>query len=251
MKADLDRVRGRADRLDLVGGIREVRRRPAGGRAICRVLLDDVRRDVRVRRLGGPVGQVHLAPVELVVAEGRHVVAHRVVGRDGGDALARRRAVTQVGQQASLHLVAGVDEQDVGRTDGRTDVIDHRRNPGAAGVAVRSLQLAVEVVRVQDRERDRAGRGGARWRRNRRGQQRRGDKQQDRPGTSHGGTSEDEGTRGRAWPALSADQHKGTEWTLAPRPLAGHGRTAVGFTPIGTIESRGRRMRCVDAPASG
>ena len=182
------------------------------------VVLDDVRRDVRVGGLGGPVGQVHLAPVELVVAEGRHVVAHRVVDRDRRVPLAGRRPVAEVGEQAALHLVAGIHQQDVGRADGRANAVHDRGDPGRRPGCWRSrgLQLAVEVVRVQDRERDRAGRGGARGRRDapRPAAPRR--QAAGSAGNVSRGHLRGEGTRGRTWPALSADQHKGTDGTLAP-----------------------------------
>ena len=177
-----------------------------------------------------------LAPVELVVAEGRQ--------RRSPSRCSRRWSVPSPSSprfESSYPCIsspASTSRTFAAPTAVRTPftTVATRAEPGL--LPLDGFQLAVEVVRVQDRERDRVGRGGARWRRDRRGKQRRGDKQQDRPGTSHGGTSEDEGTRGRTWPALSADQHKGTDRTLAPWPLAGHGRTAAGFTPIGTIGSK-------------
>ncbi len=123
------------------------------------------------------------------------------------------------------------------------DVVDDLGDPGHARVAARRLQLAVEVVRVQDRERRRAGRGGARGCR-------------DREASSAATTSSRIGrerltgappTRGHARGrslahSLSADQQQGMMRTLARTGSpAGHGRTSRRIRPDGHLAVAGAR----------
>ena len=72
---------------DLIGSICKGWGSPASGGAVARIVLHDVGSHVGVSRLRGAVTQHRLAPVELMVAKGGHIVAHRVVGCNGRHAL--------------------------------------------------------------------------------------------------------------------------------------------------------------------
>ena len=164
--ADLHLVGGRADREHLVRRHAGVERLPRAGAAA--VLLGDVGRDHLDRRLVAgrgrlglrdPVPEDVLAPVELVVAECRGVVAERPVVVDRG------QAVLDVGQQAALHDVAGVEQEHLVGADRRSHALDRVGDPRGPGVRPGRLEVAVEVVGVQDRERHVAAGSGDRRRR--------------------------------------------------------------------------------------
>ena len=104
-------------------------------------------------RLTNALFQHGLAPVELVVAQCGGIIAHEIEQVNGRDAL------LNVGKQAALHNITGIEETHVGPAHISADGVDNRRRARYAGIATRSLKVAMEVIGVQNREiHDRVGR---------------------------------------------------------------------------------------------
>ena len=140
-----DLIRSCADRQDLIRpAVDESGCRPAGRGAVSRVVHDDVGDNKGVGRLGRSLAQDLLSPVEIVITQRRHIVIHRIEGSDGGDAF------LYVGEQAALHRVARIHQQDFVRADSRAHAVNRRSDPRDTRIAPRGLQLAVEIVGVKD-----------------------------------------------------------------------------------------------------
>ena len=80
-----------------------------------------------------------LPPVELVVAEGRGLIAEEVEQID------YRRALVEIGEQAALHFVAGIKQHDVCSADaGAYHIADDVADACDAGVAASGFQAGRE-----------------------------------------------------------------------------------------------------------
>jgi hypothetical protein len=152
------------DLLDEIGLVR--------ARAL-RVLLERVRRQPGERRFLVRALEHGETEVVLVVADHERVVAERVHARDLriGQAVAFRLPVgsadgVQVGERRTLDEIARVDQDRVRVLLG-AHLLDQRRDLGEAVVVdrLRALvvprqQMTVQVGRMEDRDRDPAGRRG-------------------------------------------------------------------------------------------
>ncbi len=104
---------------DLVRSIRKVRLGPARGGAVASVILDDIGGQIWVVGLSGAISQHRLTPVKLVVTERGCVVAHGIEDINGG------KTLLNIGQQTTLHFIAGIHKQHIVRSLCCPDTINY------------------------------------------------------------------------------------------------------------------------------
>ena len=193
------------------------------------VVLDDVRGDVRVGGLGRSGWPGSPGPSRTRgCRRSRRCSPSRCRSRWSGCPC--RSAVPSPRFESRLPCIsspASTSRTLAAPTAVRTSLTTVAQPGRMPGVAARRLQLAVEVVRVQDRE-GRPGRPGRRSRAPRPREASRAAATSSRIGRERltGAPPRRGHARGRSRPAPLRGPHKGTDGTLAPRPRAGHGRTA-------------------------